>query len=537
MNIKRLFTICGSLLLGLTIILIWFLFGAPLFTRAASYTVCPTGPPTCDYNSVQSAVDAAGDGDVIKVAAGTYTGINNKGGLAQVVYINKSVTIRGGYTTAFTDPPDPDANPTTLDAEGQGRVLYITGNISPTIEGLRITGGDAVGLGGNGGGVYIRDATATIRNNQVFSNTATRGGGLFLSFSPTTLSNNTISANVAPYGGAGVFLDFSAATISRNTVISNTGGGLFLWESDNATLTGNTISYNTYNAIGGGIWVRGDNVTISGNTISFNSADWAGGIDLDGGIISLTGNLIASNNSVNDGGGLFLGNGNLIISGNTIISNTAGGGGGGLSLPDKSGFYTITGNIISGNSASEGGGLALSGGNATLINNLIVDNQATNCCGSGLHIAASSPRLLHNTIARNTGAGGIGLSILSNSNVTMTNTILVDQTVGINVQSGSTATLEATLWGSGAWANGTDWAGGGTIGTTVNLWGDPDFVDPDAGDYHIGPNSDAIDQGVDAGVTNDIDHHPRPYQEPDIGADEYWPPGALKFIYLPIIIR
>jgi hypothetical protein len=38
-------------------------------------------------------------------------------------------------------------------------------------------------------------------------------------------------------------------------------------------------------------------------------------------------------------------------------------------------------------------------------------------------------------------------------------------------------------------------------------------------------------------VTNDIDHHPRPYQEPDIGADEYWPPGALKFIYLPIVTR
>lgn len=30
----------------------------------------------------------------------------------------------------------------------QGRVLYITGDINPTIEGLRITGGSAVGLGG-----------------------------------------------------------------------------------------------------------------------------------------------------------------------------------------------------------------------------------------------------------------------------------------------------------------------------------------------------------------------------------------------------
>ena len=32
-------------------------------------------------------------------------------------------------------------------------------------------------------------------------------------------------------------------------------------------------------------------------------------------------------------------------------------------------------------------------------------------------------------------------------------------------------------------------------------------------------------------------HEPRTYQEPDIGADEYWPPGALKIIYLPAIMR
>ncbi len=508
-----------------------------LAVRAASYTVCPTGPPTCDYNSVQSAVDKAGDGDVVKVAAGTYTGINNKGGHAQVVYIDKRITIRGGYTTAFTDPPDPDANPTTLDAGGQGRVLYIIGNITPTIEGLRITGGDSAGLGGNGGGVYIRDATATIRNNQVFSNTATRGGGLFLSFSPTTLSDNTISANVAPYGGAGVFLDFSAATISRNTVISNTGGGLFLWESDNATLTGNTISYNTYNAIGGGIAVRGDNVTISGNTISFNSADSAGGVSLGGDNVTLRGNTISSNTAAGDAGGVWLGDGDGInLIGNTITFNTAGGGGGGISLPGTNSVY-ISGNIIANNTAAEGGGLVLFG-EAQLINNLIVDNQATNCCGSGLHISGSaSLQLLHNTIARNTGAGGRGLSIGGNSIVTMTNTILVSHTEGINVATGSTATLERTLWGSGAWANGSDWTGGGTISTTTSLWGDPDFIDPDAGDYHIGSSSDAIDQGVDAGVTNDIDFHPRPYQAPDIGADEYWPPGALKFVYLPLVLK
>ena len=218
--------------------------------------------------SIQDAVDAANDGDVIKVAAGTYIDMNNYGGLAQVVYIDKSVTIRGGYTTAFTDPPDPEANPTTLDAQGQGRVLYITGNINPTIEGLRITGGDAAGLGNGwwwggdvGGGVYVVNATAIIRDNQVFGNTADYGGGLCLDESAATLSDNAIFSNTASgtnwrNGGGGLFLGWSDATLSGNTISNNTanwnGGGLFLVSSA-ATLDENTISSNIANKNGGGL--------------------------------------------------------------------------------------------------------------------------------------------------------------------------------------------------------------------------------------------------------------------------------------------
>jgi hypothetical protein len=120
----------------------------------------------------------------------------------------------------------------------------------------------------------------------------------------------------------------------------------------------------------------------------------------------------------------------------------------------------------------------------------------------------------------------------------LTNNIIVSHTVGLYAIGGASVSLEATLWGTATWANTADWAGEGTIITgTTNIWGDPDFVDYLAGDYHIGENSDAIDAGIDAGVTTDIDFHPRPYQAPDIGADEYWPPGALKFIYLPLVMK
>jgi hypothetical protein len=140
--------------------------GGPARALGATRYVATTG--TDDSNcadvdfpcrTVQYAVDQAASDDVIKVATGVYTGVQGRpvppgypdppasGIITQVVYISKTVSIRGGYTApGFSEPPDPDANPTTLDAEEQGRVLCITGDISPTVERLRITGGDAVGL-------------------------------------------------------------------------------------------------------------------------------------------------------------------------------------------------------------------------------------------------------------------------------------------------------------------------------------------------------------------------------------------------------
>jgi uncharacterized repeat protein (TIGR01451 family) len=47
-------------------------------------------------------------------------------------------------------------------------------------------------------------------------------------------------------------------------------------------------------------------------------------------------------------------------------------------------------------------------------------------------------------------------------------------------------------------------------------------VNPEDGDYHIGPSSAAIDAGVDAGVDHDIDGDPRSMGHGyDIGADEF----------------
>jgi uncharacterized repeat protein (TIGR01451 family) len=126
-------------------------------------------------------------------------------------------------------------------------------------------------------------------------------------------------------------------------------------------------------------------------------------------------------------------------------------------------------------------------------------------------------------IARNHGGDGSGVYYDANAGTLwLSNTILVSHSVGIRVTAGNSATLAATLWGDGAWGNETDWGGDGTILTgTVNLWGDPAFIDPDGGDYRISPTSAAVDAGVESGIADDIDGDPRPagwgY---DLGADE-----------------
>ena len=462
--------VCVGLGLGLALTLLGALdstSGARLVAQAQGvryYRVAPscTGIPDC-YTTVQEAVEVAQDGDVIQVAAGTYTDLHldPQRTITQVVYVRRSVTIRGGYTSANWQVPDSLAHPTVLDARGQGRVLYVASNVSPTIEGLVITGGDATGLGGGplgeedvGGGVYVAGgSTVVIHDNRVFGNTAGQyGGGLYLGDAVATLSGNTITSNTAYQGG--------------------------------------------------GLYLLGGVATLNGNTIVANSADYGGGLFLSSSAAVINRNTIRANSAITAGGGLLL-----------LHSNDA----------------MLNGNAVTSNTARHGGGLYLEESAATLANNVLAGNRA-DLAGSGLYIGGSSPLLLHTTVARNSGGDGSGIYVTSGVSgseaytavVAMVNTILVSHTVGIVVTAGNTATLEATLWGQGAWANRADSGGAGTVVTgTRNYRGDPDFVAPGAGNYHIGIVSAALDKGVNVGIRDDMDGEPRPQgSRYDIGADE-----------------
>ncbi len=343
------------------------------------------------YATIQAAVDHAASFDEIRVAAGVYTDTHGRprhdtvstGVVTQTVYISKSLTIRGGYNPGFTDW-DPDVYSTTLDAQGRGRVIYVTGNFTPTIEWLYITGGDAWGQGGYdyvgvhdvGGGVYVMTATATLNNNQIYNNNAPYGGGgVFLGYTTAQLNNNIISKNGVNTGGAGLFAYRGSPTLVGNLITANTsqnlGGGLYLF-STSAEVTGNTISENYANTQGGGVVIASCNPTFNGN-------------------------LVIGNTTLGKGAGIFIWYSNSLFSNNVIADNHADG---------------------------YGSGLWIGGSGPLLLHTTIARNSGAT--GYGVYA---------------TDNGGTTYSA-----VTLTNTVWVSQTVGVYVNLNSSVTVDGVLW-------------------------------------------------------------------------------------------
>ena len=388
---------------------------------------------TTDYSStdasaIQAAVDAASDDNLIKVA-GSCGGVQGRAGVTQTVYISKTLTLRGGYTTTNWITSDPDTNPTILDAQGGGRVVYIPSGYTVTLTSLTLTGGDSSqgGVVDYGGGLYNTGSTVTISNSQILTNTAgSRGGGIYNTSgsSVLTLTNSLLRGNSSGgFGGGGLHNRSSgSATVDNSTIISNTattGGGIYNSSSNGLTVMNSSIISNTAtgSAGGGGLYQEDSTswMTVISSTIRGNQATGSPGTG--GGIVNVLGQLDminsnVANNEAKKGGGLynqgFPAVATLVNS--TFSNNRANGVGGGIH--NQSGASVkATNSTFSGNEALVTNGGALNnifqaGTNSTMIltNTTIVSNTAT---GNGGGVNNTGDITLTNSlIAYSSGSGG-----------------------------------------------------------------------------------------------------------------------------------
>ena len=217
-------------------------------TLADTISVCPDG--TCDHQDIQAAVDAAGEGDEIQVAAGVYTSSHP----SQVVDIKgKRLTLR-----SISGP-----GRTIIDGEGQRRgIACIRGETAQTlVSGFTIVNCRASPTDYNfngaidywendGAGMIIFGSSPTIVSCEFKDNIAqgdNAGGGLFMLFSDSLLEGCRFTANQAASWGAGVLIDISSPTfeecVFEDNIAGLGGGGLGIADSD-PTLSGCIIRNN-----------------------------------------------------------------------------------------------------------------------------------------------------------------------------------------------------------------------------------------------------------------------------------------------------
>lgn len=417
------------------------------------------------YGSVQQAIDAAASGDVVRISGACY-GVTTIGTLKQVASITgKALTLEGGWNRDFT-AQDAALYPTTLDAQQQGRVVYIKDSDAVTLTHLILQHGSSLGQGGG-------------PSKSPFSGYHDAGAGLFVDNTNVngrvTLQHCTVRENgtdARSYGGGAYILKTYDGVLVENTLFEDNG------------YYASSSSYDGYN-IGGGLCVNAsDSVTLRDSRFIQNASGYGGGLYFTA--------------SSYDGWGTVLEN--LVFDGNRAYA-------------DGGGLYVNSGSTT---------------GDATVRNLVVVNNQAGAGGTPGFYYSPNITvnAFDHLTIANNTGGNGNGLRFMSapwnGVQFTARNLIVVSQTLGVYAGYGITVALNGVLW-HGNTANTGDYAGYPCEVISQNVRsGAPLFA---ADGYHLTGPSPALDAGVAAGVPDDFEDDARPVGDPldppDLGADEF----------------
>jgi len=285
-----------------------------------------------DYTEIQSAINAAQDGDTILVAEGTY--------LENIDFRGKGIVLTSYfiYTKSFDDitstvidgsnPANPDTASCVLMYKSD---QSFSDDSSAALIGFTLTGGtgtawtDEHGAGKyrEGGGILIQywaprirfniikdneaynktglasagggaircgDGNPLIENNIIIHNRGRYGAGIVFNYTGGVIRNNVIAENFGgeDYAGSGIWIlanrfDGKMKIVENNTIIHNSsvlsGGGIFLWSTNSVFVRNNIIWGNTAPA-NPQIRVQGASAEIIYNDVE-DGYTGEGNIDLD----------------------------------------------------------------------------------------------------------------------------------------------------------------------------------------------------------------------------------------------------------------
>ncbi|MHC4184802.1 MAG: outer membrane protein assembly factor BamB family protein [Planctomycetota bacterium] len=261
------------------------------------------------FDNVQAAINDSNDGDIIYVLPGNYTGSGNR----DVNFAGRAVTVTG------VDPEDPyivaatvidcDAN----DADRHRGFLFNSGEESNSVlAGLTVTGGYA----DYGGGIRCDNSSPTIADCVVRDNSALyRGGGIYCYYSDPIIADCAIRDNIktssstgGAYGGGGIYCYRSDPTITDSTISGNSsntdGGGMYCSSYSVPNIRNSQFVKNTAVRWGGGIYTHYHGPYATACAFNGNTAEYGGGIYTDSVGPNLKSCTLVGNVAAVNGGGL-----------------------------------------------------------------------------------------------------------------------------------------------------------------------------------------------------------------------------------------
>lgn len=217
------------------------------------------------------AANGGGGGDTIQLAAGTYLltiGGDDNTSAGGDLDILESMTITGA-----------GAGSTIIDGGGIDRVFHLRGDATVvTMSDITIQGGVS---DKNAAGIHIdRDNTLNLSNAIVRDNDGR----------DTTGTGNRTGGAIHVHGT----LNANSVLITGN--LADDGAGIYFHGAVGGTLTNVTISGNTADNDGGGVWTDTD-VSIISSTITNNDANDGGGVFVEENTVTLSNTIIAGNTS------------------------------------------------------------------------------------------------------------------------------------------------------------------------------------------------------------------------------------------------
>ena len=236
-----------------------------LFTLSM-YPACdPALEVPGDYPTIQAALDAAVDGDLVLVSPGTF--------FESIDFKGRDVTLQSNL--------GPDL--TVIDGGQNGPVVRFASGESEgaVIDGFMIRNGWP---SHDGGGIFCYGSSPTIKHCRITENTTYYGGGGIgcLGHSSPTIANCTITDNMGGAGG-GIYTEDSSPAIRNCTFMGNGagcgGGGAIRSDSSTATIT-SSILWENEAPIGSEIFILTGTLLITHSDIE-GGWDGTGNIDED----------------------------------------------------------------------------------------------------------------------------------------------------------------------------------------------------------------------------------------------------------------